>query len=162
MHYITVATSSTTFKQDCNRRQVQYNLCVQNIGLTFRELIQQTFRCTECARHFVRAYDMCLFNRPGCSSFENVSLEGEASTKLQLWLFHLHNNVTMRVYRSHYDNEQRRDKAMRTGYSPRNEAELKWPFGSDTPIEDHNIIEKLRQAYLSPTWASVAPRVSLF
>ena len=38
MHYITVATSSAIFKQHCDRLQVRYNLCVQEVALILRRL----------------------------------------------------------------------------------------------------------------------------
>ena len=158
MHFMTVATSSETFRQDCALHKLRHDLCVHDVAHTFRELIQQTFRCGECAGHFVAAYDQCLFGRPGCKDVKGTLLEREASAsmKLQLWLFHLHNNVTMRVYRAQYSSEHGQE-LMGNRNPPRTEAEITWPFGSNTPMQASQIIDILRQAYISPTWTSLAP-----
>eukprot|EP00435_Cladocopium_sp_Y103_P023924 s884_g5.t2 len=62
----------------------------------YREAVDHFLFCDFCRDHFLRAYDGCEFGR--C---EVLSLEHDQAKRLVLWLWRMHNAVSLRVLREH-------------------------------------------------------------
>lgn len=62
----------------------------------FREAVDHFLFCDFCRDHFLRAYDGCEFGR--CAV---LSSEHDQAKRLVLWLWRMHNAVSLRVLREH-------------------------------------------------------------
>jgi len=64
---------------------------------TLREYIDNFFSCNECRNHFIGMYDECKFRRCDRLSDEAGGIEAEDWKQFALWLWEVHNDVSVRV-----------------------------------------------------------------
>jgi len=64
----------------------------------YRYMVDNFLSCAECKHHFVTSYDQCLFGRCEILTAATPDLQRKA---LVLWLWRLHNAVSVRVLKEH-------------------------------------------------------------
>jgi len=80
---------------------------------TIREYLAHFFGCIECRNHFIAQYDECSFRRCDRLTDDATVATAEDWKQLALWLWEVHNDVSIRVAHERIDRAMEDKKATR-------------------------------------------------
>jgi len=127
---------------------------------TIREYMAHFFGCIECRNHFIAQYDECSFRR--CDRLTDVAQAAtpEDWKQLALWLWEVHNDVSVRVGHERIERQRQNVKTSRFRMAKlKSEDQIKHLFPSieqclqcfddDGRFDEDNVFEFLEQVYWS-------------
>lgn len=127
---------------------------------TIREYLAHFFGCIECRNHFLAQYDECSFRRCDRLTDDAPTATAEDWKQLALWLWEVHNDVSVRVAHERIDREMENVKTTRFRMARlKREDEIKhlYPtleqcfqcFDENGSFDEHNVFEFLEATYWS-------------
>lgn len=127
---------------------------------TIREYLAHFFGCIECRNHFIAQYDACSFRRCDRLTDNAGMATAEDWKQLALWLWEVHNDVSVQVGHERIERAMENIKTTRFRMAKlKREDEIKHLFPSieqcfqcfdeDGSFDEDNVFEYLEQLYWS-------------